>query len=62
MVMVAMAIFISGCGEPKIDGTSEETYTSSIEVIKAALTEADRTQLDRALEGFEYLFSETYPH
>ena len=47
--MIIAAMFLPGCGEPKIDGTSDETFQSSIEVVKAALPEADRLQFDKAL-------------
>ena len=52
-----MFIF-AGCGEPTLDGTTEETFQTSLAAIKAPLSESAQKRLDLILEGFEFLFSE----
>lgn len=49
---------IAGCGEPALDGTSEETFQSSLTALKTPLPEADQQKIDRIMAGFEYLFSD----
>lgn len=56
-VVFFMFIF-AGCGEPTLDGTTEETFQTSLAAIKAPLSESAQKRLDLILEGFEFLFSE----
>jgi hypothetical protein len=59
MTLSALFLFIiAGCGDPGLDGTSEETFQASLATLKAPLSEPEQQRLDQILEGFEFLFSD----
>ena len=58
LIAVTLAVFLAGCGDPVIDGTSDVAFRSSVEAMKQLLTEKDGRELDKALQGFEFLISE----
>lgn len=57
-IALTLVVFLAGCGDPVIDGTSDAAFRSSVEAMKQLLTEKDGRQLDKALQGFEFLISE----
>lgn len=49
LLMVALSLTLSGCGEPKIDGKSESSYQASISKIADGLQEPKKNQFAESL-------------
>lgn len=50
VTMIIVATVISGCGEQKIDASSEETLKSSIQKVRKALPDKDKDEFDEAVQ------------
>jgi hypothetical protein len=48
--LVTLAIALTGCGSPKVDGSSEDAYKKSIAAVRESLDEGERKQFDEALQ------------
>lgn len=48
--LVTLAMALTGCGSPKIDGSSEDAYKKSLAEIRESLDEDERKQFDEALQ------------
>lgn len=53
-----VATGLSGCGEPTLDGSTDETFLSSVKTVMETLSERDRKAFARAVEGFEFIVTE----
>ena len=56
--LLAILICLSSCGAVKIDGSSDETFQTSVEKVRGTLSDTERQKFTRAVEGFYYLVSE----
>jgi hypothetical protein len=52
MLVVVVAGLLAGCGAPRIDSSSPETYAKSHEKMRRALSPADQARLEQALKVF----------
>jgi len=50
LVLLIMAVFLSGCADPKIDTSTEDSQKKSIEKVRNALSEQKRTEFDDAMK------------
>jgi len=50
LVLAVVAIFLSGCADPKIDTSTEDIQKKSIEKVRSTLSEQKRTEFDDALK------------
>lgn len=48
--VVSVALILSACGDPRIDGSSEEAYKASIQKVRDALDEKKKDEFDSALK------------
>lgn len=48
LAVAMLSLFLVGCGEPKLDMSSEETSKASMKVMKEKLSPEDAKRLDKA--------------
>lgn len=48
--VVSVSLLLSACGDPRIDGSSEEAYKASIEKVRGALDDKEKEEFDSALK------------
>jgi len=51
LVLLIMAVFLSGCADPKIDVSTEELSKKSVEKVRNSLPEAKRAEFDNAMQA-----------
>ncbi|MBB1201392.1 hypothetical protein EGM70_13955 [Enterobacteriaceae bacterium 89] len=58
LISVALLAFmLTGCGEPKIDGSSDQALRESVQKVREALPEDKRTEFDDAIKVIAFQVS-----
>jgi len=49
VAVILLAFALTGCGEPKIDGSSEEAFQTSLQKVRESLAEDKRAAFNDAI-------------
>jgi hypothetical protein len=56
LVMAMVAVLVAGCGEKKVDSSSDESLESSLEAVKSSLSDEKKKEFEDAIQAL--VFSE----